>query len=119
MCNQADDEGLGPGPVRFFWSPNLDSNETGQSWGDYRFVCDCFFLPPSQPPPPPPSPPGWTDFENGLPPHWTNGPGASEPWRSQVGSTSSLDTGPDAAHGGDRYLFIETSSPRVEGDRTA
>lgn len=37
-------------------------------------------------------------------------------WTLRSGSTPSSQTGPSSAKSGARYLYIETSSPRVEGD---
>ena len=38
-------------------------------------------------------------------------------WTLQSGSTPSGDTGPSVASQGNYYMYIETSSPRKEGDK--
>merc|ERR1719223_1179135 len=47
---------------------------------------------------------------------WKNDEEDQMDWISWTGSTPSGGTGPSAAAGGDRYLYIETSSPRREKD---
>lgn len=48
---------------------------------------------------------------------WTNEKGDNFDWTSISGSTPSSGTGPSAAATGGRYLYIETSSPRKNGDK--
>ena len=57
------------------------------------------------------------DFEAGLG-AWTNATGDIFDWTRNSGGTPSSDTGPSGDHttGSGWYMYIETSSPRVQGD---
>jgi hypothetical protein len=76
-------------------------------------------------PPPPPPPmactPGTCDcgFESssGGCKKWKNVGGDDFDWTRKSGGTPSSSTGPSRAKGGAWYMYIETSSPRANGDK--
>jgi len=68
-------------------------------------------------------PPGGTlacGFESASKPYcgtWEDKTGDKFDWTRKSGSTPSYGTGPSSAEEGSQYLFIETSSPRQNGDK--
>jgi hypothetical protein len=56
------------------------------------------------------------DFETGLT-HWVNVTGDQRDFTRQTGPTVSANTGPSGAHEGSWYVYAETSSPALTGDR--
>lgn len=78
-------------------------------------------IPPPHPPPLPPLPPfapfAAQGFESAsLGPGWSTG-STGTAWTRISGGTASPDTGPSMAYEGSYYMYTETSSPRVTGDR--
>jgi len=78
-------------------------------------------LPPptTTPPPPPITGDSQCSFEPSSTPYcgvWENAGGDAFDWTRASGGTPSFGTGPDQASDGSHYVFIETSSPRTQGD---
>ncbi len=61
--------------------------------------------------------PYFTSFDFGFPLCWTQGSGDNFDWTLDASGTTSINTGPsDDITGGGNYMYIETSSPRTQGD---
>lgn len=56
------------------------------------------------------------DWENTPVTCWTQDAGDVFDWTQLSGATGSSSTGPSSDHSGTYYMYIETSSPRVDGD---
>jgi subtilisin family serine protease len=57
------------------------------------------------------------DWEGASLTCWTQSTSDNFDWTHNYGATASLSTGPDADHSGTYYMYIETSSPRVVGEK--
>merc|ERR1719277_1263212 len=76
-------------------------------------------------PPPPPPPMACTpgtctcgfESSSGGCKKWKNVGGDQFDWTRKSGGTPSSSTGPSKAKGGSYYMYIETSSPRANGDK--
>ena len=61
--------------------------------------------------------PYFTSFDFGFPLCWTQGSADIFDWTLDANGTTSSNTGPsDDLTGGGNYMYIETSSPRTQGD---
>jgi len=102
--------------------------DASHGWG-MNLQLSCWHVPTPAPTPAPPTPAptpfpitsGACGFENGL--HgvcsmWSNAPGDEFDWTQKSGRTPSGSTGPSGGAGGSsHYMYIETSSPRRQGDK--
>ena len=75
--------------------------------GPLNFVTPCTFT----------IAPYFTSFDFGFPLCWTQGSADIFDWTLDANGTTSSNTGPsDDLTGGGNYMYIETSSPRTQGD---